>query len=166
MANLIAFKVAGIPAPQGSKTRTRWGGIREDNAATRPWREAVAWAATQAMQGGDPDGQSRILEGREPLTGPLELAVTFYFPRPKSHYGTGKNADRLKDNAPTWCATKPDVDKLVRAIGDAITGIVCRDDSQIVRVTAWKLYGTPSAEITIRHAENWQANPPNERAAA
>lgn len=134
---MIAFKVAGVPAPQGSKTRTKWG-VREDNPATKPWRSAVAWEATVAMQ------------KQEPLTGPLELAVTFYFPRPKSHYGTGKNADRLKDTAPTWCATKPDTDKLIRAIGDAITGIVCRDDSQIVRVTAWKLYGTPAAEITVR----------------
>jgi len=165
---VIAFKVAGVPAPQGSKTRTRWGGIREDNPATRPWREAVAWAATQAMQGGDPEGHSRILEVRPPLTGPLELAVAFYFPRPKHHYGTGRNADRLKDTAPTWCATKPDTDKLIRAIGDAITGIICRDDSQIVRVTAWKLYGTPAAEITVRPADGVAAalNPPTGKAAA
>lgn len=150
---MIAFKVAGVPAPQGSKTRTRWGGIREDNPATKPWRSAVAWEATAAMH------------GTQPLTGPLELAVTFYFPRPKSHYGTGKNADRLKDTAPTWCATKPDTDKLIRAIGDAITGIVCRDDSQIVRVTAWKLYGTPAAEITVRPADGVAAalNPPTGR---
>lgn len=137
---MIAFTVAGVPAPQGSKTRTRWG-VREDNPATKPWRSAVAWEATVAMQ------------KQEPLTGPLELVVAFYFPRPKSHYGTGKNADRLKDTAPTWCATKPDTDKLIRAVGDAITGIVCRDDSQIVGVTAWKLYGTPSAEITVRPVE-------------
>ena len=161
---MIAFKVAGVSAPQGSKTRTRWGGIREDNPATRPWREAVAWAATQAMTFHGDEGTSGY---QEPLTGPLELAVTFYFPRPKSHYGTGKNADRLKPTAPTWCATKPDTDKLIRAIGDAITGIVCRDDSQIVRVTAWKLYGTPAAEITVRPADGIAAalNPPKGQAA-
>jgi Holliday junction resolvase RusA-like endonuclease len=138
--SVVEFSVAGVPAPQGSKTRTKWG-VREDNPATKPWRTAVAWEATAAMQ------------GRTPLAGPLELAATFYFPRPKNHYGTGKNSGRLKDNAPVWCGTKPDADKLLRAIGDAITGIVCRDDSQIVQITAWKLYGTPSAEITVRPAQ-------------
>jgi hypothetical protein len=44
----VEFMIAGIPAPQGSKTRTKWG-VREDNPATKPWRSAVAWEATAAM---------------------------------------------------------------------------------------------------------------------
>ena len=132
----IFFTVAGVPAPQGSKTRTKWG-VREDNPATRPWRSAVAWEATAAMQ------------GRGPLAGALELRVVFGFPRPKSHYRTGRHAGELKLDAPRYCITKPDADKLLRAIGDAVTGIVCRDDSQFVEITATKLYGSPRAEISI-----------------
>lgn len=132
----VLFTVAGVPAPQGSKTRTKWG-VREDNPATKPWRAAVAWEATAAMQ------------GLALFTGPVLLAVTFRFPRPKSHYRTGKNAADLKPSAPMFHATKPDTDKLLRAIGDAITGIVVRDDSQIVQVVAAKLYGTPHAEVHI-----------------
>lgn len=146
---MIEFTVAGVPAPQGSKVRTKWG-VREDNPHTRPWREAVAWSATQAMLGGDPDGRSRVLEIGHPLTGPLELEATFFFPRPKSHYRTGKHAGQLRPDAPIHCATKPDTDKLLRAVGDAITGIVCRDDSQLVSVTGRKLYGTPRAVVTVR----------------
>jgi Holliday junction resolvase RusA-like endonuclease len=145
---VIAFTVAGVPAPQGSKTRTKWG-MREDNAATRPWREAVAWAATEAMMGGDPAGQSRILEQGPPMTGPLVLTATFYFPRPKAHYRTGKHAGELRPDAPFWHSVKPDGDKLVRAIGDALAGIVARDDAQFAQGRWQKLYGSPRAEVTI-----------------
>ena len=137
----ITFTVAGVPAPQGSKTRTRYG-MREDNPNTRPWRSAVAWEATAAMQ------------GSEPLTGPLVLEATFYFPRPKAHYHVGKRAGQLRSDAPTWHTVKPDGDKLVRAIGDALTGIVCRDDSQFALGRWRKLYGPPSAVVTVRPAQN------------
>lgn len=148
----VSFTVPGVPAPQGSKVRTRYG-MREDNPATRPWRQAVAWEATVAMTAtrGDVDfmPDSRVA----PLVGPLELEAVFYFPRPKSHYRTGKLAGQLKPSAPFHHATKPDGDKLVRAIGDAITGVVCRDDSQIVRCTFEKRYGQPRAEVTVRALE-------------
>lgn len=142
--NDVAFTVPGVPAPQGSKTRTKWG-VREDNPATRPWRSAVAWEATAAMQ------------GRAALTGPLRLEVVFAFPRPRSHFGTGRNADRLKDTAPTFHSAKPDCDKLVRAIGDALSGIVCRDDAEFSVVEARKVYGSPSAAIRV---SSLLANPP------
>ena len=133
---MIEFTVAGVPAPQGSKVRTKWG-MREDNPATRPWRQAVGFEALAAMKGAPPH------------SGPLRLEVVFAFPRPKSHYGTGKNADVLKAAAPTLHTAKPDVDKLVRAIGDAVTGVCCRDDSQFALVVARKIYGTPGARVTI-----------------
>lgn len=146
---MIAFTVAGVPAPQGSKTRTRWGGMREDNEATRPWRNAVAWNAGQAMVVRDEMGEA---SRRPPLTGPLALTAAFYFPRPKSHFRTGKHAGELKANAPEWCATKPDTDKLLRAVGDAITGVIVQDDAQLVHLTATKRYGTPRAEIAVKEA--------------
>jgi Holliday junction resolvase RusA-like endonuclease len=136
---LISFTVHGIPAPQGSKVRTKWA-MREDNPRTAPWRAAVAAEAAHAVA------------GQEPLTGPLELAALFFFPRPKSHYGTGRNADVLKGSASDYCATKPDADKLIRAAADAMTGIVYRDDSQLVRVSAQKLYGQPRAILVVRAA--------------
>jgi Holliday junction resolvase RusA-like endonuclease len=56
-----------------------------------------------------------------------------YFPRPKSHYGTGRNAGKLKATAPTHNDGKPDRDNLDKAILDAMTGIgFMRDDKQVV----------------------------------
>lgn len=136
---MIRITIAGLPAPQGSKTRTNWG-VREDNPRTKPWRAAVA------------DEALRTMEGVEPLSGPVEAHVLFYFPRPKNHYGSGKNAEVLKQTAPTFHASKPDSDKLQRAIGDSLSGIALRDDAQIVHWNVWKLYGKPRCEIILRPA--------------
>jgi crossover junction endodeoxyribonuclease RusA len=34
----------------------------------------------------------------------------------------------------------PDLDKLIRGVGDALTGVIYDDDSQVIRVLAWKSY--------------------------
>lgn len=134
----VTFAIVGVPAPQGSKTRTAWG-MREDNPRTKPWRATVAAEAAAAMTG-------------TPFAGPVTLDATFTFPRPKSHYRTGRHADELRPDAPAWHSSKPDTDKLLRAIGDAITGIVVRDDSQIAQITARKVYGTPGCHVCVSPA--------------
>lgn len=134
---MIELTVIGTPAPQGSKTKTRWG-MREDNPNTRPWRAAVAAEAAEAW-------------GQRPLhAGPVSVTATFVFPRPKAHFGSGRNADVLKPSAPIWCATKPDADKLARAVGDALAGVILRDDNLIVEWTIRKVYGSPArAHIAV-----------------
>lgn len=134
MTTRVELVVLGLPEPQGSKTVARARGrsfVRDDNRDLEPWRQAVTAAALKAV------------DGRPPMLGPLELHATFVLPRPKGHYGTGRNAGRLKPSAPLYVATRPDTDKLVRAVGDAITGVICRDDSQLVIVHAEKHYGEP-----------------------
>ena len=143
----LEFTVIGIPAPQGSKSP--WG--TEANPNTRPWRATVAANAAQAaVEASNGDF------GPVGLQGAVFLHVSFYFPRPKGHYRTGKRAGELKDNAPEHYAKKPDLDKLLRAIGDALTGTVLRDDAQIVYLAASKRYAAPGeparAEIRISAA--------------
>lgn len=138
----MAFTVLGDPQPQGSKTTIQQKGRRprviEDNPLTMPWRQAVAAAAQQAMN------------GRQIRTGPLRLTATFVLKRPAGHWGTGRNADTLKPSAPVYCPTRPDADKLLRAVGDALTGVVFRDDTQLVIVHAEKHYGAPAcAHIAV-----------------
>lgn len=124
----------GIPQQQGSKTR--WGS--EENTHLKPWRYAVAAEAKTWMHDG-------------PIREPVAVLVAFVFPRPKSHYGTGSRSETLKISAPHWHSSPPDLDKLLRAIGDALTGIVVHNDSQIVRWTATKTYGVqPRARITVQ----------------
>ena len=76
-----------------------------------------------------------------PLTGDISLKLTFYMPRPKSHYRTGKRSHVLKAKAPVFHSIKPDLDNLVKLISDCIgrrTFIV--DDSQICALASIKVY--------------------------
>lgn len=136
----INFRVNGIPAPQGSKRWLPNGRLIEDNPATKPWRATVADAALAA----------RIAQGiNTVLDCPCSLSIVFAFPRPKSHYGKRG----LLPSAPQWKGTKPDIDKTSRAILDAITHVLIRDDAQIVSLSAAKRFTTddeiPGAFITL-----------------
>lgn len=126
----VAFTVYGIPAPQGSKRVFVVQGravLTEDSKKSAPWRDSVAAAAVEAM------------DGRLPFDGPIELLVTFVFVRPKSS----------KRKYPT---VRPDGDKLIRAVADGLTaGGVYRDDAQVTDWWFRKRYGDHAhAEITVR----------------
>lgn len=158
MLSRVEFTVLGLPAPQGSKTfvPTAAGGrSKESNEAKlKPWRAAVTAAAHEAM------------DGRQLRTGPLELRVTFVFPRLATHFGTGRNAGRLKPSAPLYVRVRPDVDKLMRAIGDALTGVVFRDDGQIVIAHLEKHYGDPPcAHVVVDELDLEDDRPAPEDAA-
>ena len=86
----------------------------------------------------------------EPLEGPLMLELNFFMGRPKSHYGSGKNANVVKASAPEWHTGRPDIDNLVKFVQDALNKIYWRDDSLICQVSTKKLYSEkPRTEITI-----------------
>ncbi|HSH52137.1 MAG TPA: RusA family crossover junction endodeoxyribonuclease [Bacteroidales bacterium] len=83
--------------------------------------------------------------------GPIELAMFFYMPRPKSHYGTGKNEGVLKVSAPIFHTTKPDIDNLIKFPLDILNEVAWEDDRQIVKITAVKEYSEiPRTEILIK----------------
>lgn len=89
------------------------------------------------------------MSGYPPWAGPVSLRACFVFPRPKHHLRTGKREGEVKENAPGWKTSAPDLDKLVRALGDALTGIVYRDDAQIVDLGVTKIYGQ-NPGVTVR----------------
>lgn len=83
---------------------------------------------------------------------PVNVRCVFHMPRPKSHYGSGKNKESLKKLAIyEKHIKKPDVDNLVKFIFDCMTGIVWKDDSQVVWCDAVKKYCdvSPKTEITV-----------------
>ena len=85
-----------------------------------------------------------------PINGPVCMEVQAFFDRPKSHFGTGKNSNRLKDNAPDWHTSKPDGDNVFKFVSDSMKGIYYRDDCQIVSGTIEKHYSiSPRVEIRI-----------------
>jgi crossover junction endodeoxyribonuclease RusA len=124
------FVVPGKPVPQGSMKavpRGKFAVVVHDNEQQLgDYRARIALAARSA--------------GIRVKDGPVEITVHFLLPRPKTHFGTGRNAQTLRPSAPEHPTGKPDVDKLVRALLDGLTHIAFRDDSQVVRVVAQKFY--------------------------
>ncbi len=151
------FFVPGIPAPGGSKRAFlhRVTGkiiVKDDCKRNKDWRTTVkAFAVDHFLQ---------------PFRGPVKVTVIFQMPRPKGHFGSGKNAGKVKDSAPPFPITKPDATKLWRAAEDSLKGIAWLDDSQVVRQTVVKIYSdTPGAQIMIEpmDAVSLGGNPPCSR---
>ena len=114
--------------------------VVDANPKSREWKTHVAQEA------------GKIADGM--LEGPLFLHAIFFRPRPASHFGTGKNSGVLKPSAPPYPITRPDTTKLLRAIEDAMQGVLYRDDAQIVRQIVSKAWGTPArCEIRIETVE-------------
>jgi Holliday junction resolvase RusA-like endonuclease len=133
---MISFTVFGTPIPQGStkafipKGWTR-AVITTDNKKLKPWRQQVSQAAMAALA----DAQGEMI----PRGSPVQVVVHFFFAKPKS----AKKATMEK-------TTKPDLDKLERALYDSLTGILFEDDSQIVLSCAQKAFGLPErTEIRV-----------------
>lgn len=80
------------------------------------------------------------LDGHKPVEGPVRILLRFYLPRPKSHYGTGKNAGKLKTKAPLYPVVTPDWDRLALFVCDCLKGIGYVDDKQIVDSVVTKRY--------------------------
>lgn len=137
----IRFKVYGTPVPQGSlrafnvggKARVSQGGSAEGRRKLGDWRQAIGEEARRAL----PD-DAPLLEG------PVYVTVSFLMPKPKS--------------APKYLrhvTKKPDLDRLLRALLDAITGVLIVDDAQVVSVSAAKSYAIetrPHADVMVMAA--------------
>lgn len=142
---MIDFFVPGLPAPGGSKRSfvhrvTGRVVTMDDCPRNKDWRAVVALAARQAYRG-------------DPLDVPLAVEMTFTLPRPRGHYGTGRNAARVKPSAPSAPAVRPDVLKLARSTEDALTGVIWKDDAATVALTVRKVYGErPGARIRVEPA--------------
>ena len=141
---MIAFAVYGLPGPQGSKryvgtSKSGRGILVESSAKVKPWREAVVWAAREAMAG--PNGWAS-------LDCPLRVRMVFTLPKPAS-------APKRRQ---TWPMRTPDLSKLVRATEDAITSAgLWQDDARVVECVSAKRYpgegeqalASPGCVITI-----------------
>jgi Holliday junction resolvase RusA-like endonuclease len=132
--------VYGDAKPAGSKrafVRGNRAMVVDANPNAGTWKKQVAQAAGEQWAGGL-------------LDGPLAVTFSFFRPRPKSHF-TGKG--ELRAAAPEYPATRPDTTKLVRGVEDALTGIVWRDDAQIVYQLATKHYDEPArCVVTVAQA--------------
>lgn len=116
--------VAGQPAPQGSKTNYGKGRMVEDNKATKPWREDIR-AAIQRYSDG-----TAYFERDQPLV--LHLRFVFRRTTAMPKRATGRGGKPTKPTPPH--TKRPDLDKLARAVCDAVTSSgLWYDDNQVTR---------------------------------
>ena len=120
---MISYWIDGEPAPQGSKTGFIKNGrvvMVESSKKVKPWRAAVAEQTARHMS----------WETLNPMETPVEIALVFYLPKPKT----------VKRK---WPAVKPDLDKLIRSTFDGLTtGGLYTDDALVIAVSASKQYAT------------------------
>lgn len=143
----VIIRVLGRPAPKGNArafVNKKTGravlssfGSGDLEKRLRSWDTAVREAARATLGRLD---APRFVDKQ------LEAIAYFYLARPQGHYGTGKNAGKLKANAPPRPRTSPDVDKLARSTFDALHGIVFEDDARIVRLVVEKRWAAPGQE--------------------
>lgn len=148
----ISFFAAGIPMgqPRIKAAMRSFGGKTFAHVYTpgtsENWKSCIAHAA-------------RAFVPAAPYPGPVQIDCTFYLPRPKGHYGTGKNAGVLKDSSPMFHLCKPDIDNALKVIFDTLVYLrFILDDTQICETWSKKLYENadckPGCQITLIPLEN------------
>lgn len=139
---MISFFVPGVPVAKGSakafynKNAGKIVVMQDNRDKQKPWASMISYCAQEAGCCLSPAA--------------IRIRLEFAMPRPKSHYGTGKNAATLKRIVPHYHTSKPDLDKLIRCVKDALTGVAWKDDSQVCVVAADKKYGeAPGVSVEI-----------------
>lgn len=122
---MFSMWVPGTAVPQGSKRVGRHGRhpviLDSNDGVLRPWRDRVALCADEGMR----------RQGLAPVESKVPLFVDMEFILPRL-----ASAPKTREHPPA--TSKPDLDKLVRAIFDGLTGPVWHDDSQVIRLATEK----------------------------
>lgn len=140
--NVNGFSVTAYirPEPQGSTKAFVVNGkalVTSANPKLTPYRSEVTRCAIVALR----DMQIDLPFAEKHV--PVSVAVDFYLRRPDSL--------SRKHRLP---ARKPDIDKLLRATLDALTGVGFHDDGQVVEIWTRKLYdGVERAEIHVKRVD-------------
>ena len=110
-----SFFVKGRPVPQGSMKFIRPGVMIHSRS-----QDLALWRADVA--------RNAELFGFKPIANAVKVELDFIMIRPKS-------AKRV------FPSVKPDLDKLIRAVLDGLTGVAYEDDSQVILIQSSKTYG-------------------------
>jgi len=130
----VRWMTVGIPAPQGSKRHVGNGIMIEQSTSLPAWRNQLIYDIKKAARG-------------VKFEGGINVTLDFRFPRLKSHYRTGKYSHILRDDAPLYKITKPDIDKIIRAVMDSMTlsGVI-KDDANCYLIMSRKMYCNPDEQ--------------------
>lgn len=115
------------PVPQGSLSSGARGQQYYTNAARlKPYRHRVAKVVSDALP-----------QNYEVTNGAVGLSVVFVFRKPTT------------TKYPHHKVTVPDLDKLLRAVLDSLTGVVYKDDCQVTRIVSEKCWDDKYPELHV-----------------
>jgi crossover junction endodeoxyribonuclease RusA len=119
MSAAVTIEARGVPEPKGSMRAFVRNGraiVTSDNPRLKQWQQRVRADAGAVC--------------RDVLGVAVAVELRFRLPRPKA----------LPKTRATPHTTRPDIDKLTRAVLDALTGVAWGDDSQVASLHATKRY--------------------------
>lgn len=83
----------------------------------------------------------------EPFEGAIYVNVAAFFKIPKSATKATAARMRARELLPL---KKPDTDNVIKSVLDGLNGVAYRDDSQVAKIKAFKVYDDqPRVEVTI-----------------
>jgi len=135
----ISLKFLGEPVAKGRPKISSFGGFAR---AYTPKKTRMAEADIRAQL------MPQLPEGWNAMEGPVSMTAIFYRTRPKS------TSKRLN-----YPITKPDLDNLLKLLTDSLSGIIFKDDAQIILLTAWKQFGEPSIAVELEELETMSPKP-------
>lgn len=138
--SLATFNVPGQPQGKGRAKAFKFGShikmhTPEKTVAYENWVKQCALESVSV--------------GFVPTDKPIVAVVRMYYQKPKA----GSKAVHIgRDNGSIRPTVKPDIDNVLKAIFDSLNGILYKDDTQIVEVTASKFYSdTPRVEVLLEY---------------
>lgn len=122
---MYQFEIYGKPVPQKQTRFCLKGGFARPYDPSIKDKQQIQW-------------QIKPNAPKIPLTCPIHLSIAFYLLPPKTASKATKKAMLGRTILPN---RKPDIDNLAYIITNALKGIVYEDDSQICKMTLYKIYG-------------------------
>lgn len=132
----VAFFVPGPPRGKGRPRAAKRG----KHITLYTPKETVAYESTVAL------AAQQAMAGQPLLAGPVEVTMRIVLPIAAS-WSKRKQAQAL--DGTVLPIGKPDSDNVIKAVFDAINGVVWNDDTQVVDMHVRKRYGAMPGVQTI-----------------
>lgn len=145
----IHFFVSGSPKAQprarsfAIQIAGKWTARAYDPGSAEAWKTRIAEVGKEHLP-------------HKPIEGPVRLDLVFTFPRPRSHFRTGRYRGVLRADAPYWyCVLKNDRDNCDKAVMDCLKILgFFKDDGQVCHGFIIRCYGDkPGADIKLASLE-------------
>lgn len=134
----ILLKLTYDVIPMGAVRMTGRGKFVKSNAQRYlAYKETIEWQTKAQMK------------NKELITGPIAVNVLFHMPIPKN-----LSKKKKDESIGKYHIKRPDTDNLIKGVFDALNNLVWKDDNQVCKIAAKKIYSeSPRIEIEINELE-------------